>query len=257
LTELSDIAPQFTKGFSFIMSTFAYICLGILLVIVIAVLAVVYYARDYAAPVPPAMPDTIKVACVGDSITFGALVKNREINCYPAQLEMLLGTAFSVRNFGVNGHAAQKTADEPYWEHKHFKASSEFLPDIVLLMLGTNDAADRNWQGIDPYIADYRELVAHYTSLPSHPVLYIMTPPTQFPVENYTKVIHKMNNDRLDEITAALKKLAEELDIRVIDINAATKNNPEFFCFDGIHPDAGGAKLIADTVYEALISPGT
>jgi len=238
------------------MTTLSYIVLGLLLLIVIAGLLVLYYARDYAAPVPPAVPDTVKVACIGDSITFGALLRDREINCYPAQLEQLLGTGYSVRNFGLNGHSAQKSSDKPYWKHKHFKASCDFAPDIVLLMLGTNDAADRNWKGIEPYITDYRALVAHYAALPSHPVIYMMTPPTQFSVENYTKVIHKMNNDRLDEITDALKKLAEELDMRVIDINAATKNHPEFFCFDGLHPDAGGAKLIAETVYEALTSPG-
>lgn len=235
------------------MTTLAYICLAILLLIIIAGLVLLYYARDYAAPVTPAVPGTVKIACVGDSITFGALVKNREENCYPAQLQKLLGAAYSVRNFGVNGHSTQKTADKPYWEHRHFKASSEFKPDIVLLMLGTNDAADRNWKGIDPYMADYKELIAHFASLPSHPIIYILTPPTQFPVENYTKVIHKMNNDRLDEITAALKKLAEESNIAIVDINAATKSHPEFFCFDGLHPDAGGAKLIADTVYKALI----
>jgi lysophospholipase L1-like esterase len=91
-------------------------------------------------------------------------------------------------------------------------------------------------------------------SLPSRPTVWIMTPPTQFAVENPTKVIHKMNNDRLDEITAALKILAVELGLQVIDINIATKSHPEFFCFDGLHPDAGGAKLIAETVYAALVS---
>ncbi|NLA86879.1 MAG: hypothetical protein GX847_06255 [Clostridiales bacterium] len=234
------------------MTTLAYIILGLVLLVILAVILILYYARDYAAPVPPAVPGTVKIACVGDSITYGVFVSDREVNCYPAQLEGLLGSGYSVRNFGVNGQSAQQSADKPYRKNKHFKTSSDFAPDIVLLMLGTNDATDRNWQGIDPFIADYRVLADHYISLPSRPEVYIMTPSTQFPVENYTKVIHKMNNDRLDEITAALKKLAEELDLPVIDVNAATKTHLEFFCFDGLHPDAGGARLIAETAYEAL-----
>lgn len=237
-----------------IVTTIAYIGLGIFLLLLIAGMGLLYYARDYAAPVPPAVPGTIKIACVGDSITYGALVKNRKKNCYPAQLEKLLGTEYSVRNFGVNGHAVQKCADEPYWEHKHFTASCEFEPDMVLLMLGTNDASEHNWKGIDPFTADYREITLHYRALPSHPVVYMMTPPTQFPVENYTKVIHSMNNDKLDEITDAIKKLGEELMLRVIDINAVTKNHQECFKFDGIHPDVGGARIIAETAYAALIS---
>ena len=237
-----------------LVTTIAYIGLGIFLLLLIAVMGLLYYAKDYAAPVPPAVPGTIRIACVGDSITYGALVKNRSRNCYPAQLEKLLGAKYSVRNFGVNGHAVQKCSDEPYWDHKHFKASCDFEPAIVLLMLGTNDASERNWKGNDPFTADYREMIQHYRALPSHPVVYMMTPPTQFPVENYTKVIHSMNNDKLDDITAAIKKLGEELQIGVIDINAVTKSHQEFFRFDGIHPDAGGAKIIAETVCAALTS---
>ncbi len=235
-----------------ITTTIGYIGLGLFLLLLVTSLGLLYYAKDFAAPVPPALPGTIKVACVGDSITYGALVKSRKRNCYPAQLEKLLGSSYSVRNFGVNGNAVQKQADQPYWEHKHFKASAEFEPDILLLMLGTNDASDRNWKGIDPFIIDYREMAEHYRSLPSHPAVFMMTPPTQFPVENYTKVIHSMHNERLDEITAAITKMGEEHIIRVIDINAATKNHPECFKFDGIHPDAGGAKIIAETVFAAI-----
>lgn len=241
------------RGKDLNITTIAYIALGLLLLVLIVGSGLLYYARNYAASVPPAVPGTIKVACVGDSITYGALVKNRKENCYPAQLEKLLGTKYSVRNFGVNGHALQRSADEPYWAHKHFRVSSAFAPEIVLIMLGTNDAAAHNWKGIDAFIADYREMIAHYSALPSHPVLYLMTPPTLFPVENVTKLIHSISNDRLDVITDAIKKLAEELKHTVIDINAATKQHPECFKFDGLHPDAGGAKIIAETVFAALL----
>ena len=56
------------------------------------------------APARPADGgETTRVACVGDSITFGAGVKNRGKNCYPAVLGNLLGEGYEVRNFGVNG----------------------------------------------------------------------------------------------------------------------------------------------------------
>jgi hypothetical protein len=51
----------------------------------------------YTAPVPPPVPGTTKIACVGDSITYGYRVKSRRENCYPAELEKLLGKKFSVR----------------------------------------------------------------------------------------------------------------------------------------------------------------
>ena len=33
----------------------------------------------------------IKVACVGNSVTYGAGIENREVNSYPAQLQRMLG----------------------------------------------------------------------------------------------------------------------------------------------------------------------
>jgi sialate O-acetylesterase len=45
----------------------------------------------------------VKVACVGNSITYGFLVKDREENAYPKQLGRMLGSGYDVRNFGRSG----------------------------------------------------------------------------------------------------------------------------------------------------------
>jgi hypothetical protein len=39
----------------------------------------------------------IRVACAGDSITYGAGVEDREKKCYPVRLNALLGPRFDVR----------------------------------------------------------------------------------------------------------------------------------------------------------------
>lgn len=49
---------------------------------------------------------TLKVACVGNSITYGAGIAGRENNSYPAQLQQLLGGGYRVENFGHNGATA-------------------------------------------------------------------------------------------------------------------------------------------------------
>jgi acyl-CoA thioesterase I len=206
----------------------------------------------YVAPVPPPAPGTTRVACIGDSITYGAFVKGRRKNGYPAQLEKLLGKTFSVRNFGANGRAVQKAADLPYWKHKYFNLSSEFAPDIVIIMLGTNDSRKPNWRGLTRYLEDLRDLLGHYRSLPSRPVVYALTPPTEFKLKNKRAVKYGMSKEAVDEMTAGIKKLANELDIQVIDINAATSAHPEHFSFDGIHANAAGARHIAETVYAAI-----
>ena len=51
---------------------------------------------------PESYEETIHVACIGDSITFGAGIRDRGKQSYPAQLGKLLGAKFAVRNFGVS-----------------------------------------------------------------------------------------------------------------------------------------------------------
>jgi lysophospholipase L1-like esterase len=98
----------------------------------------------------------VKVACAGDSITFGAGIERRAENSYPAVLQGLLGPGFEVRNFGRNGATAQRKGDLPYWDQDEFGMLSVFGPDLVILMLGTNDAKPQNWESADRFEHDFR-----------------------------------------------------------------------------------------------------
>jgi acyl-CoA thioesterase I len=228
-------------------------CLAALIAIVLIARALFrFYVYNHIAPIPPAAPDTLRIACVGDSITYGTLVRNRRKNCYPAQLGKMLGEKFSVRNFGANGRAMQKAADLPYWQHKYFELSSGFRPHVVLIMLGTNDSREPNWKGLEPYLRDYREMLTHYSSLPCKPLVYALTPPTEFKLKNQKSVKYGMNREAVDEMTVGIKTLAQQLSIEVIDINAATAPHPEHFSFDGVHANAKGAKHIAETIHAAI-----
>ena len=234
------------------VSVCLYVLAGLIALILIARTAFRLLVYRYVAPIPPAAPNTLRIACVGDSITYGTLVWKRRENCYPVQLGKLLGENFAVRNFGANGRAMQKAADLPYWRHKYFELSSSFNPDVVLIMLGTNDSRQPNWKGAQPYLRDYREMLAHYSSLASKPLIYALTPPTEFKLKNQKAVKYGMIQEAVAEMTAGIKKIAQEFAVEVIDINTATAPHPEYFSFDGVHANAKGAKHIAETVYAAI-----
>ncbi len=61
----------------------------------------------------PLLTAKTKIACVGDSITFGSGIPNREKLSYPAQLSALLGDDYEVRNFGVSGATMLENGDKP------------------------------------------------------------------------------------------------------------------------------------------------
>ena len=129
---------------------------------------------------------TLKVACVGNSITYGAGIAGRENNSYPAQLQQLLGEGYRVENFGHNGATAASWGDYPYTDMPEFERSKEFAPDIVLLKLGTNDTKPQNWRGAEPFAAELGRLADTYHNLPSHPQVIVLTPVRCFLTEEGT-----------------------------------------------------------------------
>ena len=50
---------------------------------------------------PQFAQEKIKVACVGNSITYGIGVANPEVNAYPVKLQGMLGDKYEVGNFGM------------------------------------------------------------------------------------------------------------------------------------------------------------
>jgi|SRR5579862_4901017 len=80
-----------------------------------------------------ARQDKIRVACVGDSITFGAGVADREKNCCSAVLGGLLGEKYDVRNCGVNGATLLKKGDLPWCKQQAFDDATTFDPEIVVI----------------------------------------------------------------------------------------------------------------------------
>lgn len=129
--------------------------------------------------------ERIKVACVGNSITYGAGIANREKNSYPSQLQYYLGDGYEVKNFGSNGATALVSGDYPYVKTSVYKESKAFQPDIVLIKLGTNDTKPHNWNK-EQFVIDYQSLIDTYRSLESHPRIILLTPVRCFLTEKNT-----------------------------------------------------------------------
>ena len=117
-----------------------------------------------------------RVACVGNSITYGAGIANRDANSYPSQLQYFLGDDFEVRNFGVSGTTLLSKGNSPYVKTTAYSQSKDFRPDIVLIKLGTNDSKPFNWKWKDDFVKDYQQLIDSYRQLPSRPRIILLTP---------------------------------------------------------------------------------
>lgn len=198
-----------------------------------------------ASAASPQEGGKIRVACVGDSITYGACVADRANNCYPAVLGKLLGDRYEVRNFGVSGSTLLRKGDKPYWKETAFTQATDFAPHIVVIKLGTNDTKPQNWKHRDEIEADARALVRHFKQLGSKPRVFLALP---VPV---LKTNYGINEEGVAQEIPVFRKVAKEEGAGLIDLHSAVAA-PELFDKDGVHPNAAGAKKIAETVHAAL-----
>ncbi|MGC1276542.1 MAG: GDSL-type esterase/lipase family protein [Planctomycetaceae bacterium] len=198
------------------------------------------------AAAEPAKDGPVRVACVGDSITFGSGIDDRDENSYPAVLDRLLGDGYEVRNFGVGGATLQKTGDKPYWTLDAFKDVSAFNPQIVVVKLGTNDTKPQNWHGVDSYRIDLLALLNHFKSLPEEPQVFICTP---VPVHKDAFGIRE--EVVRGEVVPTVKQTAEKTKTPLIDLYTALSDSGDDFP-DGVHPNAAGARKIAETVAKSI-----
>lgn len=190
------------------------------------------------------------VACVGDSITYGAGISDRTNDSYPAQLQRILrqyDPAWEVRNFGVSGATLLRRGDKPYVQESAYSSARACNPDIVVIKLGTNDSKPQNWQYKDEFVSDYGDMIDVFRALPSRPEVWICKPVPAFRV-NFTirpEVIR-------DEILPLIDQIATEKQVPVIDLYTALLE-AELLFPDAIHPNAEGAGLMAQTIAPFLL----
>ena len=189
--------------------------------------------------------DAKLVACVGDSITYGAGISNRTYNSYPAQLGRMLqkfDIQWGTRNFGVSGATLLRNGDLPYIRQSAYSQALAAEPDAVIIKLGTNDSKPQNWALKDDFISDYLFLIDSFAELPSRPKIWICYPVPAF-IDNFSIRESVIKN----EIIPLIDQIAQLRDVAVIDLYTALSDAAALFP-DGIHPNAEGAKLMAEAI---------
>ena len=193
--------------------------------------------------------EKIKVACVGNSITYGTGVENREVNAYPVKLQQMLGDQYEVGNFGKPGATLLNKGHRPYVKQQEYKDALAFAGDIVVIHLGINDTDPRNWPNYrDEFIGDYRSLMNDFRKV---------NPNVRFLLARMTPLSHRHprfesgTRDWHAEIQQAIETIARAEKVQLIDFHEPLYPYP-YILKDAVHPDAEGAEILAKTVYEGI-----
>lgn len=188
----------------------------------------------------------LRVACVGDSITEGFQLTNPSTESYPAQLSEFVSDGVDVKNFGIRGRTLIKIGDPSYWNTEEYKQSLAFNPEVVVIMLGTNDMKDVNFPNRNNIISDYTALIESYKLLSSKPIIYICYPPP-----SYGKFRGITNKRIVDVLIPMLREVSIQNNVNVIDIHTLLSNKKELFP-DTLHPNKEGARQMAELVYQTI-----
>ena len=191
----------------------------------------------------------IKVACVGNSITYGLKLDNPEVESYPAQLQKLLGKDYLVGNFGKSGATLLSKGHHPYIKEKEYQGALDFRGDIVVIHLGINDTDPRNWPNYrDDFVSDYLQLINN---------LKKANPKARFiiarlsPISSRHKRFLSGTRDWLGQIQEHIETVAKISNSDLIDFHEPLYKYPNFFP-DGLHPNKEGAYILAKCVYSAI-----
>lgn len=192
----------------------------------------------------------IKVACVGDSITYGHGISGWPENSYPHVLQELLGDGYHVNNYGVSSYAVQEKADRSYRTLAHYQECLAYDADIVVFMMGSNDSKPENWKDAETFRMDLESLLDSFGDAK----IILCTPATAFFLEGQTEGVtnHNIQPLMVDEIAQVVKEIAEKKGYTLLDIHALTADHPEWFTKDGVHPNNEGAAAIAKAVGNAI-----
>ena len=200
------------------------------------------WLRSFKAP----RKDAVRVACIGNSITFGAGIRKRSRDSYPSVLARMLGDSYWVKNFGVSARTMLNKGDHPYMNEPAYKNALAFNPNIVVIKLGTNDSKSFNWKYKADFMKDAQTMIDAFKGLPSQPKIYLCCPSKAYLTGD------GINDDIISkEIIPMIKKLAKKNDLSVIDLHTAMDGMPELFP-DRIHPNEKGAQVMAKAVYQSI-----
>lgn len=92
------------------------------------------------------------VACIGDSITYGATSTDPQYLSFPANMQRILWHDYRITNYGHSGKTMRDDLQDSYMATETWQRllADRTGYDLVLLMLGTNDShRDPDWDAED------------------------------------------------------------------------------------------------------------
>lgn len=202
--------------------------------------------------------DTVKIACIGDEIVYGSTASDVSKTSYPAELQQMLNSRFGKGKFKVSNYATTSQSyvadferadagSNRYQYTDQYRKMRKDKPDVVIMMLGTNDVAYlTDGERCDEYKKAYVDLIKDIKTMSSTPLVFVCTPIVRYTAYSTSVAMEVLRN--------ATVKAANEANAYVIDTYNITKEyfSSALFETDGKHPNDAGYKELAEVVMSGI-----
>lgn len=192
-----------------------------------------------------------KIACIGNSVTYGATLSDPVTESYPALLQKRMGNFFDVKNFGHSGATLLKKGHNPYYKTKEFAEAIHFKADIAIIHLGLNDTDPRNWPNYrDDFMPDYNWLVDTLRSTNPKMKIFVCT---MTPIFTGHPRFMSSTFTWYWMIQKLIPTIAENNHAELIDLYEAFHDRPDLITDPPtLHPNKAGAKKLSEVVYQHI-----
>ena len=195
------------------------------------------------------------VACVGDSNTQRG---------YPEILQETLGDGWSAINCGIGAATILDGTLRPIHKTTQYQKALGSSADVVIIMLGTNDANPRWWDAkrktdflgtaAEEFKARYLDLIHALQAMDSKPQLILAIPLPVFP--NSAKPANRSNargrQAKLrSEVIPLIREIADEQELPIVDIHRHLEND-EKLTVDGVHFNKTGYLKMSEALALAV-----
>ena len=205
----------------------------------------------------------LRIACIGNSITFGARLDKPDIESYPAVLaEMLKANDYlnyEIKNFGIGGATILRFGTPNLWPL--IDSLDNFKPDIVIIKAGTNETVGKprlNWEHIGEFEKDYSDYIAEIRKVNPNCKIVICSPLDMviqtdgLSPERITDLTGR--RPRIWELRKRIKKIASTENTYFLDLTSPFKGKANLMTKkDGVHPNKDGYQYLGSLVYDYLV----
>jgi lysophospholipase L1-like esterase len=199
------------------------------------------------------------MAMMGNSITYGAKLSSPSTECYPARLSQMLseiyGDTCEIMNYGVSGRTMMRSSESPLWKESKFTDALKYVPDICLILLGTNDSKPYRWEAWgDEFLNDYLAMIDTFKFRNPYTRFIVCYPPPIWEGHPYGTTFENSHNDSIvvNCIIPLIDSVVEKTGAILIDFHTPFVDSLQYFP-DKLHPDAEGSGIMAEILFDTII----